>query len=723
MSGWRVDAPLLNRYISQAPSTSAILELHQAHGWQMDAMHYGNLWNKLGKARRSAAGGAAADGMCAGSLDELVEASIAHVDAYGPQQLANIAHGAALAAVSGKAAQALFASLAARVLEEGGLELLATFEPRHLANFAWGFATASQASRELFKAIARASRPLLRLPIARPDSPAPGGRGSLHGKGKGKAFGRLRGAGRGKGESSPFPVGFNEQELAMLAFAFSKAEYGSISVSLARHVRKGVSSLTASQVAALAPLLVKLALQSGVTAKQRDALVRSLKALARSSRSLLTQMNAADLEITASAYARLSLRKWGTRFTRSLAAAAVDVLSADIGHDSHGEACSRQQLAPRRLTNLLWAVAKLASCCKLARKCVVSDPDVVGFAAAVSLEISKRLETSAGMPTADLVSQMAFNSRDLSNAAWALLTLGRVDKRCMTAIGRAATPIISSFNAQECSKLLGSLEKARIRVDLLETAASTLREIKFAFAPPIGEVSLRHSVGGGRSLAGGPPREETGATALTGFALWEDALVLAEWLSRLQSPAALHQIEGGVPLNMIPSSLLQRSSWQDVHAVEVGAGIGLCAVVAARLGMQVVATDGDERIVGLIESNLGRNQVASSLARATRLRWGEADAMALLGLNHAPEILIATGCVYGSSAEVWDALIRTLDELSGPETLVLLVHGNGTAPGTLQLRGRFYEIAEKRFRLADVPLQALASEHDGCRLHCMRKRA
>ena len=45
----RLDAPLLNSRISNAPSADALLELFAQHGAQMDAMHFGNLWNKLGR--------------------------------------------------------------------------------------------------------------------------------------------------------------------------------------------------------------------------------------------------------------------------------------------------------------------------------------------------------------------------------------------------------------------------------------------------------------------------------------------------------------------------------------------------------------------------------------------------------------------------------------------------------------------------------------------------
>ena len=41
----RIDAPLLNARLSKAQDADELLGLFARHGWQMDGMHYGNLWN------------------------------------------------------------------------------------------------------------------------------------------------------------------------------------------------------------------------------------------------------------------------------------------------------------------------------------------------------------------------------------------------------------------------------------------------------------------------------------------------------------------------------------------------------------------------------------------------------------------------------------------------------------------------------------------------------
>ena len=78
----------------------------------------------------------------------------------------------------------------------------------------------------------------------------------------------------------------------------------------------------------------------------------------------------------------------------------------------------------------------------------------------------------------------------------------------------------------------------------------------------------------------------------------------------------------------------------------------------------------------------------------------------------APDLILASGCVYGVADDVWAALVRTLAELAGPATVILLAHGNGAAPGVQQMRGRFYELlARERFAVARVEPRALHADH------------
>jgi hypothetical protein len=73
-------------------------------------------------------------------------------------------------------------------------------------------------------------------------------------------------------------------------------------------------------------------------------------------------------------------------------------------------------------------------------------------------------------------------------------------------------------------------------------------------------------------------------------ALWEGSFVLAEWLSRQTDPrrskdvtAAAGEVWGG------------DGGWEGKTGVELGAGLGLPSIVASKLGVEMIATDGASR--------------------------------------------------------------------------------------------------------------------------------
>ena len=151
--------------------------------------------------------------------------------------------------------------------------------------------------------------------------------------------------------------------------------------------------------------------------------------------------------------------------------------------------------------------------------------------------------------------------------------------------------------------------------------------------------------------------------------------------------------------------------------------------MGARLGMRVVATDGDAHVLQLLEQNAARNAKEGGAVRVATLEWGT-PARPQIGPHPgdlvlaAPDLILASGCVYGVADDVWAALVRTLAELAGPATVILLAHGNGAAPGVQQMRGRFYELlARERFAVARVEPRALHADHRrGVELHCVTRR-
>ena len=123
----------------------------------MDGMHYGNLWNKLGRQLRETAARQVWVAQHAATLQRLVSATTAHLRTCGAQPLANIAHGAAHVGLPAAIAAELFGAAAEAAEPE-----LGRWAPRHLANLAWACAHAGHGGgARFYTALAAASRPQL----------------------------------------------------------------------------------------------------------------------------------------------------------------------------------------------------------------------------------------------------------------------------------------------------------------------------------------------------------------------------------------------------------------------------------------------------------------------------------------------------------------------------------------------------------------------------------
>jgi len=614
----RLDAPLLNSRISNAPSADALLELFAQHGAQMDAMHHGNLWNKLGRHVRQQH---ASRKLPPARAEPLLAATLAHAPNCGAQPIANIAGGVAHVGVPSSAATPLFEALAARAKA-----ISAKLEPRHAANLAWAYASVGVSSSPMVDAISMVIR-------------------------------------RRAAE-------FNAQELVMATAALGRL-----------HGAKRWKQ------------------------RRRRRIERALKRLARAARPWLGELRLLDLDELCGAYARLGLAGWGARLTAAAAAAGAAALRGGGNGAAPPVRC---------VANLLWAVARLASSNQLAKGRVATQRDVVALAVAAQRVVAAR--------------SSEFNARDCANAAWGFVNLGHIDDAAMLAIARRAAAILPTFNAQEVSKLLYATGKADVKCAELDAAAAAERVQSYEFGGAAGSVALTHILGGGRALAGGA-REKTGATGATGGALWEASFVLADWLSRPAYAVASLPAAARALLLHTAGASVGAGRWAGVDAVELGAGLGLPSIVGARLGMRVVATDGDAHVLQLLEQNAARNAKEGGAVRVATLEWGT-PARPQIGPHPgdlvlaAPDLILASGCVYGVADDVWAALVRTLAELAGPATVILLAHGNGAAPGVQQMRGRFYELlARERFAVARVEPQALHADHRrGVELHCVTRR-
>jgi hypothetical protein len=72
---------------------------------------------------------------------------------------------------------------------------------------------------------------------------------------------------------------------------------------------------------------------------------------------------------------------------------------------------------------------------------------------------------------------------------------------------------------------------------------------------------------------------------------------------------------------------------------------------------------------------------------------------------------------------VWRQLLHTVRKLCGSRTLVVMAHGNGAAPGVQQMRGAFYEVAQRRFDAVALPPQELSKRFQGSSVHVLLKKS
>ena len=221
-----------------------------------------------------------------------------------------------------------------------------------------------------------------------------------------------------------------------------------------------------------------------------------------------------------------------------------------------------------------------------------------------------------------------FSARDLSDTAWAFAALGVTSAskpKLIARMGRAARRQLQTFNAQELLRFLGAFERLGGSDAKLAEAVRKKRSTTYDF-PALAEVvgSKRRGVEKSESvfpsaplsgksdlafcsvaLASTTPQSFKGTQkersrvddscggwgrGNTGVALWEGSFVLAEWLSRQTDPsrskdvtAAAGEVWGG------------DGGWEGKTGVELGAGLGLPSIVASKLGVEMIATDGASR--------------------------------------------------------------------------------------------------------------------------------
>ena len=319
-----------------------------------------------------------------------------------------------------------------------------------------------------------------------------------------------------------------------------------------------------------------------------------------------------------------------------------------------------------------------------------------------------------------------FSPRDLANMTWGFATLGTPAPLLLKRLAQVGGQRMADFTAQECSQFLWACDKAGVADEPTLDQSTRQRRAKTFEFPALDGVG---------QLSGPAPGEVTiewqpagRGLAHTGLAPWDASYVLAEWISRHPSPAslpALQELLGGTE----DGGGGTWKQWADNGrgGVELGAGVGLLSIVAARLGVSMVATDGDEAVLGLLQENVSRQAWASGKeepVRVSQLKWGAPAVLESLGLHAAVGLVLATGVVYGSDPEGWSGLVDSIIQLSDESTLVLLAHGQGAAPGLHRTEGPFFDRVAKHFNFVAVPMHTIHPSYrrSGCVIHALRRR-
>lgn len=362
----------------------------------------------------------------------------------------------------------------------------------------------------------------------------------------------------------------------------------------------------------------------------------------------------------------------------------------------------------RHLATLIWSFGTLE----------VYDDKLVRSVAAASLS---RLEE--------------FSPRDMANMAWGFATLGSIGsstsneaelvQELMRKLAQNGGARMADFTAQESSQFLWACEKAGVADEpTLSAATCQRREKTFAF-PALAGVGPLSLTDGSVTISWQPAGR---GLAHTGLAPWDASYVLAEWMSRFPCPSsvpALQQILGIDDGN----DVCKWQQWGNKHGVELGAGVGLLSIVAARLGVSMVATDGDDAVLNLLRENVERQQWSETQTgkehiRVSQLKWGAPDVLDSLRLAAPAGLILATGVVYGGDPDGWAGLVDSMVQLSDRDTLVLLAHGQGAAPGLHRTEGPFFDRVAEYFEYTAIPLHTLHPSYrkSGCVIHALRRR-
>uniref|UniRef100_A0A8C7A5E6 Valosin containing protein lysine methyltransferase n=2 Tax=Tinamidae TaxID=8803 RepID=A0A8C7A5E6_NOTPE len=185
-------------------------------------------------------------------------------------------------------------------------------------------------------------------------------------------------------------------------------------------------------------------------------------------------------------------------------------------------------------------------------------------------------------------------------------------------------------------------------------------------------------------------RLEQRAAGGVGCVVWDAALVLAKFL------------EGGAAPRLARRAVL-----------ELGAGTGAVGIMAATLGANVTVTDLEE-LQELLEVNIENNKhLVTGSVRAKVLKWGED----VTEFQPPPDYILMADCIYYE--ESLEPLLKTLKDLTGPDTCVLCCYEQRTMGKNPEIERKYFELLQRDFELEKIPLDKHDEEYRSEDIHIM----
>ena len=184
--------------------------------------------------------------------------------------------------------------------------------------------------------------------------------------------------------------------------------------------------------------------------------------------------------------------------------------------------------------------------------------------------------------------------------------------------------------------------------------------------------------------------EQDGRTINIAGTPWEGSTVLADYMSNPGTGMA----------------------WEDTSVIELGCGIGTCAITAALLGANVVATDGSPAALQLTQQNSAKYQeFCKHPVQVAPLVWGDINQAYEICAGQYPNFILASDVGYYGSDR--DNLKATLEAICGPETWIFMAHT--WRDNTVDVDQTFYDSFLDQFERFDVDATMMPPEFQNLR--------